>query len=71
MSHYVIVTLDVSHADSATLSEVRYIHVHFSSQSDNFAVYVDAKKWPNSLCMYTRQVFNQNDHFDMHRVVQI
>lgn len=62
MSRYIIVTLDVSHAGSATLSEVRCIHVYFLSRSDNFAVYVDAKKWPISLCMYTSQVFNQNDN---------
>lgn len=53
---------------SAPLSEVRFIHVHVSTQSDKFAVYADAKKWPNS---FVSQVFHQNDHFDMHRVVQI
>lgn len=69
-SRYVIVTLDVSHAGSAPLSEVRFIRVHISTQSDKFAVYADARKWPNSSCMYTSRVFNQNDHLDMHRVVQ-
>lgn len=64
-SRYVIVTLDVSHAGSAPLSEVRFIHVHISTQSDKFAVYADARKWPNSPCMYTSRVFNQDDHLDM------